>query len=229
MSPQKSKTAKNKKRSGSRGKATATAATVATATATATATAATVAVASDSTPSTTTASSSSASSSASAGPKDTSGNLIDAVRKGGLDGVAAKKLANAASDSKTSSAACVPDDTTSADHDDADEVEGNKKEEEEGPKHDTSKAELARVNDAGVDRELSSESASQAAATRLERSKQHTEAERLRQQVLNAVKVRQEDIDLIAEQMEISKVRAERFLREHEGNVKDTLRTLMSR
>lgn len=50
-----------------------------------------------------------------------------------------------------------------------------------------------------------------------------------RQQVLNAVKVRQEDIDLIAEQMEISKVRAERFLREHEGNVKDTLRTLMSR
>jgi NACalpha-BTF3-like transcription factor len=44
-----------------------------------------------------------------------------------------------------------------------------------------------------------------------------------REKELSKVTISKEDVDLIADEMEISKARAERVLREHHGNVVDAL------
>ena len=43
---------------------------------------------------------------------------------------------------------------------------------------------------------------------------------------LATVSIKKEDVDLIADEMEISKARAERTLREHQGNVVEALASL---
>lgn len=43
---------------------------------------------------------------------------------------------------------------------------------------------------------------------------------------LAKVSIKKEDVDLIADEMEISKARAERTLREHQGNVVEALASL---
>ncbi|EGD82933.1 hypothetical protein PTSG_03566 [Salpingoeca rosetta] len=112
--------------------------------------------------------------------------------------------------------------------DDDHTTQQEQQEEEEAPKHDKSKQDLARVN-AGDDQDMGSESASQAAATQLKRNKQRAEEAARRQKELASVKVKEEDIDLIAEQMETTKKQAEQVLRENKGSLKDALKALLVR
>ncbi|KAI7840887.1 hypothetical protein COHA_005416 [Chlorella ohadii] len=76
----------------------------------------------------------------------------------------------------------------------------------------------------GVDKSKVQQAMMNLAAEQRERQ----EAQRQREKELAAVKVAKEDIELIAQQFDLDKKKAERCLREAKGDVKAALRSLLS-
>jgi len=98
---------------------------------------------------------------------------------------------------------------------------------EKEKKHDSGSADLEKVTDFAEEKEIASSSAAED-AIQLINTKHNEEAEkrRAREIELAKVSIKKEDVDLIVEEMEISKTMAERTLREHAGNIVEALASL---
>jgi len=95
-------------------------------------------------------------------------------------------------------------------------------------KHDSGAADLEKVTDYAEEKEIAPSSSNFDDALANIRTKQAAEsAQRLaREKELAKVSVSKEDIDLIVQELEIPKVKAERTLREHHGNIVQALASL---
>ena len=89
-------------------------------------------------------------------------------------------------------------------------------------------SDISKVTDFVEQRELDAKKASEAVAALAALDEVDREAEAKRERELAAVKINQEDVDLIASEMELDKDLAERKLREHNGDAVQTLVTLVS-
>uniref|UniRef100_A0A915I9Q0 Nascent polypeptide-associated complex subunit alpha-like UBA domain-containing protein n=1 Tax=Romanomermis culicivorax TaxID=13658 RepID=A0A915I9Q0_ROMCU len=89
-------------------------------------------------------------------------------------------------------------------------------------KHDYSgRADLERVTDYVEEKELPSQQLTQAISDLLvDKKTEHLPKE--------AFKLRKEDIDLIVNEMEVSRIVAEKMLRKYDGNLKQTLKAMIN-
>lgn len=95
-------------------------------------------------------------------------------------------------------------------------------------KHDSGAADLEKVTDYAEEKEIISTSTDLEDAITIIRNRKVAEsAEQLaRERELAKVAINKEDVDLILNELEISKTKAERTLREHQGNVVEALAAL---
>merc|ERR1712223_1301995 len=94
-------------------------------------------------------------------------------------------------------------------------------------KHDSGAADLEKVTDYAEEKEIGSSSVAVDAITSINNKQVEEAAKRVaKEKELAKVSIRKEDVDLIADEMEISKSKAERTLREHAGNVVEALAAL---
>lgn len=131
----------------------------------------------------------------------------------------------------------MPDSTTesasasaaAANHnDDAGDAAAGVSGEQNKKRHNSGAADLEKVTDYAEEKEILSTSTDLDDAIAVIRARQIKEtAEKLaREKELAKVAIRNEDVDLIAHEMEISKTKAEKTLREHGGNVVSALASL---
>merc|ERR1711894_585839 len=90
-------------------------------------------------------------------------------------------------------------------------------------KHDSGSADLEKVTDYVEEEEISHQNIGDAMKAMSEKQSQDAAAKQQREKELSKVKITNEDVDLIVQEMEISRMAAERKLREHQGNVVATL------
>jgi len=94
-------------------------------------------------------------------------------------------------------------------------------------KHDSVRAaDLEKVTDFVEEKEMMTQNIGDAMKAVNDRMSGEANEKRLKEIELSRVKINKEDIDLIVEEMEISRTAAERSLREHKGNVLDALLSL---
>merc|ERR1712028_190921 len=104
---------------------------------------------------------------------------------------------------------------------------GSEEAQETGTKRDG--ADVSKVTDYVEQEEMDHAKASKAIAALTDSMDTvDQEAEAKREKELAAVKINQEDVDSIAQEMELDKDVAERKLREHNGDAVQTLMTLVS-
>ncbi|XP_045590814.1 huntingtin-interacting protein K-like [Procambarus clarkii] len=108
-------------------------------------------------------------------------------------------------------------------HEMEDEVE-TKSKEKKVAKHDSGAADLERVTNYAEEKEIKSDANFMSVINDVKRQ---DEANKLaKEQELAKVSIKKEDVELIMRELEIPKVKAERALREHQGNLIETLVTL---
>ncbi|XP_077997021.1 huntingtin-interacting protein K-like [Glandiceps talaboti] len=93
-------------------------------------------------------------------------------------------------------------------------------------KHDSGAADLEKVTDYHEETEIVSQDMIDAMNILGNKMKQDKALKAQREIDLSKVKVQKEDIDLIVNEMEIPKAKAERALREHNGDLVATLTSL---
>eukprot|EP01135_Chromosphaera_perkinsii_P007597 Nk52_evm53s914 gene=Nk52_evmTU53s914 len=93
--------------------------------------------------------------------------------------------------------------------------------------HDTGKQDLEKVTDYAEEKEVDAKNMDQAMKMLLEEQNKEREREAELLKKLNSIKVNQADVSLIAEEFEISSDIAERRLKENDGDVAKTLRSLL--
>ncbi|XP_008546877.1 huntingtin-interacting protein K [Microplitis mediator] len=108
-----------------------------------------------------------------------------------------------------------------------DSDEQQEKSQKKVAKYDSGAADLERVTDYAEEKEISSSDGFSCALSIIgdRRNKEQAEKKAKERELLK-VSIKKEDVDLIMKEMEISRSRAERTLREHRGNVVDALVTL---
>ncbi|CAL1603016.1 unnamed protein product [Knipowitschia caucasica] len=90
-------------------------------------------------------------------------------------------------------------------------------------KHDSGAADLERVTDYAEEKEIRSEDLQTAMSVIGDRRSREQKAKQEREKELAKVTIRREDVELIMQELEISRLVAERSLREHLGNVVEAL------
>ncbi|XP_061742950.1 huntingtin-interacting protein K [Nerophis ophidion] len=95
-------------------------------------------------------------------------------------------------------------------------------------KHDSGAADLERVTDYAEEKEISSSDLETAMSVIGDRRSREQKAKQEREKELARVTIKREDVELIMSEMEISRLAAERSLRENMGNVVDALVALTS-
>ncbi|XP_026466218.1 huntingtin-interacting protein K-like [Ctenocephalides felis] len=93
-------------------------------------------------------------------------------------------------------------------------------------KHDSGVADLERVTDYAEEKEISSQDISGALSLYGDRQNKDAAARLARERELQKIAIKKEDVDLMVNEMEITRTLAERTLREHGGNVVDALVSL---
>ncbi|XP_048338026.1 huntingtin-interacting protein K [Sphaerodactylus townsendi] len=93
-------------------------------------------------------------------------------------------------------------------------------------KHDSGAADLERVTDYAEEKEIQSSNLETAMSVIGDRRSREQKAKQEREKELAKVTIKKEDLELIMNEMEISRAAAERSLREHLGNVVEALITL---
>ncbi|NXI73347.1 HYPK protein, partial [Anseranas semipalmata] len=94
-------------------------------------------------------------------------------------------------------------------------------------KHDSGAADLERVTDYAEEKEIQSSNLETAMSVIGDRRSREQKAKQEREEKeLAKVTIKKEDLELIMNEMEISRAAAERSLREHMGNVVEALITL---
>jgi NACalpha-BTF3-like transcription factor len=95
-------------------------------------------------------------------------------------------------------------------------------------KHDSGAADLEKVTDYAEEQEIKSDDLNKAINALSTKHQIETEQKAQKEKELASVKIRKEDVDMIAQEMEISKIKAERVLRENNGNPVSALRFLIN-
>uniref|UniRef100_G1NDM9 Nascent polypeptide-associated complex subunit alpha-like UBA domain-containing protein n=1 Tax=Meleagris gallopavo TaxID=9103 RepID=G1NDM9_MELGA len=96
----------------------------------------------------------------------------------------------------------------------------------EAAEHDSGAADLERVTDYAEEKEIQSSNLETAMSVIGDRRSREQKAKQEREKELAKVTIKKEDLELIMNEMEISRAAAERSLREHMGNVVEALITL---
>lgn len=86
-------------------------------------------------------------------------------------------------------------------------------------KHDCGAADLEKVTDYAEEKEISTQDFSGAISLIGDQRNKQAAEKIAREKELLKVLIKKEDVDLIVREMEISRIKAERTLREHHGNV----------
>lgn len=95
-------------------------------------------------------------------------------------------------------------------------------------KHNTGAADLEKVTDFVEEKEISGDNLDNAITAILNKRKLEAEQKIELERRLASVKVKKEDVDLICHEFEITKAKAERILKEHDGDLKAALTTLVN-
>ncbi|PVD36373.1 hypothetical protein C0Q70_03355 [Pomacea canaliculata] len=95
-------------------------------------------------------------------------------------------------------------------------------------KHDSGAADLEKVTDYVEEAEISSKNLDYAMKVVNDQQTREAQAKQEKEKELSKVKINKDDVDLIVQEMEISRVKAERVLREHKGNVVEALTELIN-
>ncbi|KAH0511107.1 Huntingtin-interacting protein K [Microtus ochrogaster] len=105
------------------------------------------------------------------------------------------------------------------------ETSGPDRPPEKPRKHDSGAADLERVTDYAEEKEIQSSNLETAMSVIGDRRSREQKAKQERggEKELAKVTIKKEDLELIMTEMEISRAAAERSLREHMGNVVETL------
>ncbi|XP_022086314.1 huntingtin-interacting protein K-like [Acanthaster planci] len=90
-------------------------------------------------------------------------------------------------------------------------------------KHDSGAADLERVTDYAEEKEISGQRLTNAFAAIHHRISQEKSEEIERERELAKVVIKKTDVDLIIQELEISRTEAERSLRENKGNLVESL------
>ncbi|KAI4471574.1 huntingtin-interacting protein k family member [Holotrichia oblita] len=102
-------------------------------------------------------------------------------------------------------------------------VNGNSEESEKsqkkGAKYDSGAADLEKVTDYAEEKEISTQNVAGAISAIGDRRNKEALEKQAREKELLKVSIKKEDVDLIVKEMEITRILAERTLREHHGNV----------
>ncbi|KAF7995745.1 hypothetical protein HCN44_006852 [Aphidius gifuensis] len=94
-------------------------------------------------------------------------------------------------------------------------------------KYDSGAADLERVTDYAEEKEITSSDGFSCALSLIGDRRNKEAAEKIaREKELQKISIKKEDVDLIMKEMEINRNKAERTLREHNGNVVEALVTL---
>ncbi|KAL1518175.1 hypothetical protein ABEB36_001837 [Hypothenemus hampei] len=93
-------------------------------------------------------------------------------------------------------------------------------------KYDSGAADLEKVTDYAEEKEISNQNVANAISAIGDRRNQAALEKQAREKELLKVSIRKEDVDLIVKEMEISRPKAERTLRENHGNVVNALTSL---
>ena len=94
-------------------------------------------------------------------------------------------------------------------------------------KHDSGAADLEKVTDYAEEQEISDGNLNTAIDAISTKHQKEAYNKELKEKELANVVIKKPDVDLIANELEISKIRAERILREHNGDPVLALRTLL--
>ncbi|XP_064101394.1 huntingtin-interacting protein K [Macrobrachium rosenbergii] len=108
-------------------------------------------------------------------------------------------------------------------HEIEEEVE-TKSKEKKAAKHDSGAADLERVTNFAEEKEIKSDANFMSVINDVKRQEQTNKL--ARDQELAKVSIKKEDVEVIMKELEIPKIKAERALREHQGNLIETLVTL---
>ncbi|XP_063227673.1 huntingtin-interacting protein K [Bacillus rossius redtenbacheri] len=108
---------------------------------------------------------------------------------------------------------------------DSDEIQ-QEKSQKKIAKYDSGAADLERVTDYAEEKEICSADFSGAMTIIGDRRNKEAAEKMAKERELLKVSIKKEDVDLIVREMEISRSKAERTLREHHGNIVDALISL---
>ncbi|ROT62400.1 huntingtin-interacting protein K [Penaeus vannamei] len=108
-------------------------------------------------------------------------------------------------------------------HDMEEEVE-TKSKDKKAAKHDSGAADLEKVTNYAEEKEIKSNANFMSVINDVKKQDEATRS--AKEQELMKVSIKKEDVELIMKELEIPKVKAERALREHQGNLIETLVTL---
>jgi len=111
------------------------------------------------------------------------------------------------------------DDLNSNGIDDNETGEDEKPQQKKSAKHDSGAADLERVTDFAEEQEISSQDIDRAMTLIGDKKSKETAERVARQKELAKVTIKKEDVELIIQELEISRPQAELKLREHHGNV----------
>ncbi|GFN82405.1 huntingtin-interacting protein k-like [Plakobranchus ocellatus] len=90
-------------------------------------------------------------------------------------------------------------------------------------RHDAGAADLEKVTDYEEEKEIASKDIQDAMRVVSDRQNKEAKAKHEKEKELSKVKINKDDVDFIVQEMEISRIRAERVLREYKGNVVEAL------
>ena len=95
-------------------------------------------------------------------------------------------------------------------------------------KHNTGAADLERVTDYAEEKEISGDNLDNAISAIIDKRKRDADQKAELEKRLASVKVKKEDVDLVCQEFECSKQRAERVLKENNGDLKAALTSLIN-
>ncbi|RUS88061.1 hypothetical protein EGW08_004227 [Elysia chlorotica] len=90
-------------------------------------------------------------------------------------------------------------------------------------RHDAGAADLEKVTDYEEEKEIASQDIQDAMRVVSDRQNREAKAKHDKEKELSKVKINKDDVDFIVQEMEISRIRAERILREYKGNITEAL------
>ena len=93
--------------------------------------------------------------------------------------------------------------------------------------HNTGAADLEKVTDYAEEKEISAGDALEAFNAINDKRKQEADLKEQREKQLASVKVKKEDVELILNEFEITKLKAERILKENNGDLSAAMKALI--
>jgi NACalpha-BTF3-like transcription factor len=110
----------------------------------------------------------------------------------------------------------------------ANENDGTAKASAPAKQHNTGAADLEKVTDYAEEKEISAGDALEAFNAINDKRKQEADLKEQREKQLASVKVKKEDVELILNEFEITKLKAERILKENNGDLSAAMKALIN-